>query len=181
VRAGCGLLCEEGISRWHVRGVVGLATFSGTDPAENCIYYGADIGRTFCGCWGLDAYYRYNSGRFDLDSALGTIQDGGSWHHVGAKLTYEKAFSQGSRLYGWAGLGGGYFWTEDYFTDDSGPEVFGEAGVGFVINDTWRIRGGVNVHGMDTNVTRRRALLDGFTESRWLWIIAPVIEIEADF
>lgn len=184
-RKGCGLLCEDGISKWHIRGVGGAAFFAGTDPAENCIYWGADVGRTFCGCWGLDAYYRYNSGRFDLLTPPGLVKDGGGWHHVGAKVTYERGFSQGSRLYWWGGIGGGYFWTQDYLQNDSGVEVYGEAGIGYVLNDTWRIRIGVNAHGMDTNVTRLRRwpVAPGTFDrsSRWLWIVAPVGEIEANF
>ncbi len=184
-RQGCGLHCEEGISRWHVRGVMGAAFFAGDDPAENCLYWGADIGRTFCGCWGLDAYYRYNSGRFDLLTPPGLVKDGGGMHHVGAKLTYERGFGQGSRFYWWGGLGAGYFWTEDYFVDDSGIEGYGEAGVGYVINNNFRVRVGVNVHAMDTNVTRRLAwpVAPGTNDrsSRLLWVIAPVGQIEIDF
>lgn len=177
--SGCGLPCEQGISMWHVRGVVGRAFFEGTDPAEDCTYFGTDVGRTFCGCWGLDAYYRYNSGRFTRDVAAGRFLDGGEWHHIGAKFTYEKGFGTNSRFFGWGGIGGGYFWTDKYIANDSGPEVFGEAGVGYILNKNWRIRAGVNVHGMDTEVTRRLPVDDG--QSRWLWILAPVAEVEADF
>lgn len=177
--SGCGLPCADGISQWHVRGVAGRAFSEGTDPFKECTYFGADFGRTFCGCWGLDAYYRYNTGRFTREMPAGLFKDGGEWHHVGAKLTYEQGFSANSRLYAWGGVGGGYFWTEKYLANDSGPEVFGEAGLGFVLSKNWRIRAGVNVHGMDTNVTRRLMVNDG--RSRWLWIIAPVAEIEASF
>jgi hypothetical protein len=106
-------------------------------------------------------------------------------YHVGVKLTYEKAFSRGSRLYAWGGLGGGYFWTGDYFVNDDGPEAYGEVGLGYVLSDTWRIRVGVNVHAMDTNVTRRLAwpVAPGTNDrtNRLLWVIAPVGQIEADF
>jgi hypothetical protein len=177
--SGCGLPCADGISQWHVRGVIGRSFSEGTDSMEDCTYYGADIGRTFCGCWGLDAYYRYNTGRFTRDVPAGRFLDGGEWHHIGAKFTYERGFSKNSRLYYWGGVGGGLFWTDKYIDNDSGPEVFGEAGLGYVLSKNWRVRAGVNVHGMDTSVTRRLPVNDG--RSRWLWIIAPVAEIEADF
>ena len=175
----CGLPCADGISQWHIRGVLGLATFHGTDAAENCTYYGVDIGRTFCGCWGLDLYYRYNSGRFTREPTAGsTFEDGGWWHHFGAKVTMERAIA-GSKFYWWAGVGGGWFTTQNYVSNDSGPEVFGEAGVGYALNRNWRLRAGVNVHGMDTDVTRRLPANDG--QSRWLWLIAPVVEAEFSF
>ncbi|MDA1194402.1 MAG: hypothetical protein O2894_04390 [Planctomycetota bacterium] len=159
--------------------MVGLATFAGTDSAENCVYYGVDIGRTFCGCWGLDLYYRYNSGRFDREPAPGQgFKDGGEWHHLGLKATYEQALG-GGPVYLWGGLGGGYFWTNNYIANDDGPEIFAEAGVGFNLGRNWAIRAGVNVHGMDTTVTRKFPADDG--KSRWLWIIAPVAELEFRF
>ena len=61
----CRLPCETGNSMWHLRGLGGFVTFSGTDPADDCGYAGLDFGRTFCGCWGLDVFYRWNSGQFD--------------------------------------------------------------------------------------------------------------------
>lgn len=177
--SGCGLPCAQGISMWHVRPVVGLATFAGDDAAENCIYYGLDFGRTFCGCWGLDVYYRYNSGRFTREPTPGiTFKDGGAFHHVGVKFTYDWNFGS-SPFSAFGGIGGGYFWTEDYLNDDSGPELFLEAGVAWHLGRNWAIRGGVNAHVMDTDVTRRNPADDG--KSRILWVIAPVIELEARF
>ncbi|MDF1702389.1 MAG: hypothetical protein P1V36_14665 [Planctomycetota bacterium] len=176
---GCGLPCAQGISMWHVRGVVGLATFAGTDSAEPCIYYGVDIGRTFCGCWGLDLYYRYNSGRFTREPTPGiTFKDGGEWHHVGVKFTYEWGIGS-SPFYLWGGIGGGYFWTDEYIANDDGPEVFLEGGVAWNLGRNWAIRAGVNAHGMNTSVTRRLPANDG--QDRFLWIIAPVIELEGRF
>ena len=176
----CGLPCADGISQWHVRGVVGIATFSGTDSAENCNYYGLDVGRTFCGCWGLDFYYRYNSGRFTREPIPGrTFKDGGEYQHFGAKLTYERGFGRNSRFYGWGGIGAGYFTTSKYIANDDGAEIFGELGVAYVLSRNWRLRAGVNVHGMDTKVTRRLPANDG--QKRQLWIIAPVVEIEYSF
>ena len=176
---GCGLPCAQGISMWHIRPVFGWATFHGDDDAESCIYYGVDIGRTFCGCWGLDLYYRYNSGRFTREPSPGlTFKDGGGWHHVGVKFTYDWAFG-GGPFSAFAGIGGGYYWTEEYIANDDGPEVFLEGGVAWHLNRNWALRGGVNVHGMDTKVTRRLPVNDG--KSRWLWIVAPVIELEARF
>jgi hypothetical protein len=37
----------------------------------------------------------------------------------------------------------------------------------------------VNVHGMDTDAARFSPADDG--ESRWLWVIAPVVELEFAF
>lgn len=175
---GCGLPCEQGISQWHVRGVGGWVFYEGKDPAEECNYWGVDVGRTHCGCWGLDAYYRTNSGVFDRNQPP-MSKDGGLWHHVGGKVTMERAFSTGSRIYGWAGVGGGYYWTEDYVDNDSGVEAYGEAGLGYVLSRNFRIRAGVNVHAMDTDVTRRNPADDG--DSRWLWQVAPVLQLEGDF
>jgi hypothetical protein len=163
---------------WHVRGVIGYAFYAGTDPADPCLYWGADLGRTFCGCWGLDLFYRYNSGVFERDNDPRATEDGGAWHHFGIKFTFEGSFNR-SRLYWWAGVGPEYFLTDDYLFDDDGFGIFGEAGLGYVVNQNFRIRLGVNVHGMDTDVTRKDPANDG--DSRWLWIIAPVLEAEIDF
>lgn len=177
--SGCWPPCNSGISQWHVRAVGGVSFSEGDDPFEDCSYFGADIGRTFCGCWGLDLYWRYNSGRFTRDEGNALIRDGGEWHHFGAKVTLERSFGRDSRFYAWAGIGAGYFTTNKYLFDDSGFEVFGEAGIGYNLSENWRIRAGVNVHGMDTDVTRRLPVDDG--RERWLWIIAPVIELEGSF
>jgi len=176
----CGLPCADGLSMWHARGVVGIATCAGDDPFEPCTYYGVDIGRTFCGCWGLDLYWRYNSGLFNREPgpAGQAFEDGGEWYHVGAKVTYATAIG-GGPFYVWGGAGGGYYWTEKYIANADGPEVFLEAGVGFNLNRNWAIRAGVNVHAMDTDVTRKFPRDDG--GSRLLWIVAPVIEIEGRF
>ena len=109
-----------------------------------------------------------------------TLQvDGGVIHHVGVKLTYEKAFGQ-SKFYGWGGIGPEFWWTQDYMDDDSGFGAFGELGIGYVINRTFRIRAGVNVHWMpDIAAGRFNPADDG--EGRSLWLVAPVIEAQIDF
>ena len=185
IASGCRLPCEEGLSQWHVRGVGGVVLYEGDDPGEDCGYLGLDVGRTFCGCWGVDAFYRWNSGEFDTFRPSrgnpGTLvfgQDGGDWHHFGLKLTYESSFNN-SRFYWWAGAGPEYFTTSDYDDDDEGFGVFGELGIGYVVSPTWRIRAGVNVHGVDTKVTRELPINDG--KRRFLWLIAPVLEVEASF
>ncbi|MGE0193092.1 MAG: hypothetical protein AB7T63_13745 [Planctomycetota bacterium] len=176
----CGLPCMSGVSQWHIRGVLGRVFYEGDDPGGDCDYWGVDIGRTFCGCWGLDAYYRWNSGKFDRNDPGSTISmDGGNWHHLGLKLTMERPFGRNSRFYWWAGLGAGYYTTEDYIDDDDGFEGYAEAGIGYLLSRNLRVRAGLNVHGMDTTVTRRDPANDG--QSRWLWQIAPVIEVELDF
>lgn len=163
---------------WHVRLVGGPALYFGTDNPENCGYLGMDLGRTFCGCWGLDAYYRWSSARFSRDFDYRATKDGGYIHHFGAKLTYERSLG-GSRFYAWGGLGGGYFISEDYLYDDEGWQVFGELGIGYIFTKNFRARLGVNVHGMDTVLTRRNPADDG--QSRMLWLLAPVLELEVDF
>lgn len=182
--SGCGLPCEQGISEWHVRAVGGIALFAGDDTPEECTFLGLDIGRTFCGCWGLDFYYRYNSGRFDREgffdeNGSAISRDGGHMHHVGLKLTYESGLGRNSRWYWYTGLGGGYFWTEDYLDDDEGAEFFAQAGVGYMVSRNIRIRGGVDVIGMDTSVGRRIPADAG--KSRFLWVIAPNVSLEFNF
>jgi hypothetical protein len=176
--SGCGLPCEEGISMWHVRGVAGRAFYAGCDAPDDCGYFGADVGRSFCGCWGLDAFYRWSSGRFHRILDPRASRDGGYLHHVGLKFTMEHSFSK-SHFYWWVGVGPEYFWTADYLDNDHGFGVFGEAGVGYVLNQTLRIRVGLNAHGDSTDVTRRDPADDG--SSRWLWTLAPVAELEVDF
>jgi hypothetical protein len=178
---GCGLPCEYGISMWHVRAVGGFAWFTGDDPGEGCMYWGADIGRTFCGCWGLDAFYRYNPVKFDrlVGPAGGMDQDGGVIHHVGVKLTYEKSIAN-SKFYVWGGIGPEFWWTQDLLDDDSGFGAFGEIGLGYILNRTFRIRGGLNAHWMpDIAAGRFNPADDG--EGRALWVFAPVLELEVDF
>jgi hypothetical protein len=179
--SGCGLPCEDGISTWHIRAVGGASFYYGDDSsAEPCTYWGADIGRTFCGSWGLDLYWRMNAAQFERwnEECLVVDHDGGYMNHFGAKLTMEGAFGQ-SRWYWWAGLGGGYFITTDFLNDDEGWEAFGELGIGYVLNEQWRVRLGVNAHLMDTHVGRFNAANDN--EKRLLWVIAPVLEVQFDF
>jgi hypothetical protein len=162
--------------------VVGYSFFEGDDPGEACLYWGVDLGRTFCGCWGLDVFYRYNPATFERFLAAGAggmTKDGGVAHHLGVKITYEKALGQ-SRFYGWAGLGPEYWWTEDYVDDDSGFGAFGELGIGYVFSQNVRLRAGVNVHWMlDNSAGRFDPANDG--RGRDLWVIAPVAELEIDF
>lgn len=176
----CWLPCENGISTWHVRGLIGFVTYVGDDPGEDCGYWGLDIGRTFCGCWGLDVFYRWNSGQFDrLQLGGGTFEDGGDWHHVGVKVTYEGRIGDNPRWTWWVGLGPEYYWTEDYMDDDSGFGIYAEAGVSFAVMENLRIRLGVGIHGMDTDVTRENPIDDG--DNRWLWVIGPHIGLEYSF
>ena len=180
--SGCGLACADGLSQWHIRGVVGQVFFEGTDAPDSCDYAGIDIGRTFCGCWGVDVFYRWHSGQLDRLQNGMVMRDGSEFpdgfHHVGVKLTYESAIGN-SKWFLWGGAGPEYFWTEGYINNDSGFGVYGEAGIGYVFNRNFRVRGGVNVHGFDTDVTRLNPADDG--DSRWLWAIAPVIQLEVNF
>jgi len=169
--------CTAGVSMWYLTGVLGFAFYEGVDPAESCGYWGFEIGRTFCGCWGLDLFYRYHSGQFDRTNPPQPAKDGGAWHHVGVKFTYDMHIA--GQFYGWGGIGPEYWWTEDYLNDDSGFGIFGELGVGYVFNRNIRLRAGLNVHWLDTDVTRNLPANDG--ESRTLWVIAPVISLEYAF
>jgi hypothetical protein len=177
--SGCGLPCESGVSAWHVRGWGGYAFYAGTDTPESCGYFGVDLGRTFCGCWGLDAFYRRSSGQFTRTNALfGEQKDGGYVNHIGVKFTWENSIG-GSRFYYWAGVGPEYFWTEQYIVNDSGLGFYGEIGVGYVISKNFRVLAGLDVHGDYTDVTRRNAAQAG--EKRWLWTLAPVVGLQIDF
>ena len=60
-----------------------------------------------------------------------------------------------------------------------GFEVYGELGLGYVLSETFRVRVGLNVHGADTDTGRRLAVNKG--SDRWLWLLAPVAELEIDF
>jgi hypothetical protein len=175
--SGCGLPCSDGLSQWHVRAGIGYAFYEGDDPASECLYWGFDLGRTFCGCWGLDLFYRYHSGQFPREGGPIT-EDGGSFHHVGVKATFERPFGS-SRFYWFVGLGPEFFWTEDFINDDEGFGIFAEVGVGYVINQTFRVRAGLDLHAIDTDVGRLNPADDG--DSRWLLVIAPTIGIEIAF
>lgn len=184
--SGCGIPCEAGCRTWHARLLGGIAFHAGDDAGSKCLYLGADLGTTFCRCWGVDVFYRTHEAQFDRllpgDPAAprsGRVgKDGGRWHHVGAKLTYERSISR-SRWFGYAGLGVQYFWTEKYLDNDNGFGGFGELGIGYAFNHRWRLRAGVEVFGQDTSVTRENPANDG--QSRLLWVISPVIQVEIDF
>ena len=172
----CGLPCERGVQQWHVRALGGYSTWFGTDAGEDCGYLGADVGRSLCGsCWSVDAFWRGHTAHFDRE---GGGEDGGTWNHLGVKASYERSLG-GGRWFAWAGAGPEYFWTSDYLHDDSGFGVFGEGGIGYVVNRNLRVRAGVNAHGMNTDVGRTSAADDG--DSRWLWIVGPVVGLEIDF
>jgi hypothetical protein len=176
---GCGLPCESGISSWHARLVGGWPLYEGTDTPESCSYWGVDLGRTHCGCWGYDLYYRMSGAKFDREGYPdGITRDGGLTHHVGGKLTWERSIAN-SKFYFWTGLGAGYYFTSDYVEDSDGFEVFGELGLGYVFNETFRLRAGLNVHGADTDTGRKNFADVG--KGRWLWLLAPVAELEVNF
>jgi len=178
--SGCGLPCAEGFSDWHLRGVIGYSFHAGTDSGDGNLYYGADVGWTSACCWGIDAFYRRHCGTFDREFPIvgATVfegEDGGTFNHIGVKLTYQKAFG-GSRWYGYAGAGPQYFWTEDYLDDDTGIGGFAELGIGYVLKKNWRVRAGVEVLGQSTSAGRLSPIDDD--EDRLLWFISPVFEIE---
>jgi hypothetical protein len=164
-----------GRSQWHLRGLVGFSTWLGDDAGEECGYVGADIGRALCGsCWSLDAFWRGHTAHFSRDP---DGEDGGWWHHVGLKASHER--SLGGRWFGYVGAGPQYFWTDGYLNDDSGFGVFGEAGIGYSLSRNWRVRAGVDVHGMYTDVGRQSPADDN--DERWLWKVAPYVGLEFSF
>ena len=181
---GCGLPCKYG-SQWVIRGVAGWPFWIGTDAPDPCLYWGVDVGRTHCGCWGWNIYYRWSGCEFERAPAPDlppgttyTSKHDGVIHHLGAKATYDFGFGE-SKFYAWAGLGAGYFWTEGLLENDDGWELFAELGVGYVLSRNWKIRAGVNAHGADVSAGRKYSSEIG--ESRWLWLVAPVIELEVSF
>ncbi len=172
----CGLPCERCESDWHVRALGGFSFWLGTDAGDNCGYVGADVGRNLCGsCWSIDGFWRGHSAQFDRDPSG---HDGGTWNHVGVKASYERSLG-GGRWFAYGGAGPEYFWTNDYLHDDSGFGVFGEAGIGYVVSRHFRVRAGLDVHGMYTDAGRQSPADDG--NSRWLWVVAPVVGLEFDF
>ncbi len=178
--SGCRLPCEDGISMWHARAVFGYALYSGTDAPSHCGYWGVDLGRTFCGCWGLDGFFRMNSGRFDRqDPLFGLREDGGYFYHVGAKFTWQRSFHNNSRFYYWLGVGPEYFWTGDYLTKDSGLGAYGEIGFGYLVTQNVRLTLGLDVHADHTDVTRFDPANDG--QKRWIFTFAPNLGVEVDF
>lgn len=174
---GSGLPSDNGISMWYLTGVFGRSFHFGDDAADPCWYWGFDSGRSFCGNWGMDAFYRYHSGQYERDQVGQPSMDGGSTNHVGFKLTYDIPLA--GDFYVWTGAGPEYWWTQDYLNDDSGVGVYAESGLGWVITRNLRLRAGVNVHGMDSDVTRKDPANDG--QSRWLWVVAPVVQAEFAF
>lgn len=174
---GSGLPSDNGISMWYLTGVFGRSFHFGDDAADPCWYWGFDSGRSFCGNWGMDLFYRYHSGQYERDEQGAPDMDGGATHHVGFKLTYDVPLS--GDFYLWNAVGPEYWWTEDYLDNDSGVGLYAETGLGWVINRNLRLRAGVNMHGMDTDVTRKDPADDG--QSRWLWVIAPVLQAEYAF
>lgn len=178
IRSSVSLPCERRRGRWHARGLGGGTFWFGTDKGDPGWYAGLDLGHTFSGCFGVDAYYRFSSGTFDRTLAGGRLEDGGGWHHVGLKGTYMSSFSRSSQFFGWIGLGVGWFTAEDYAREDDGFEGYAELGVGYMASRNTRVRLGVMFHAMDTKATREDPARDG--TSRLLWIVAPTLSLELD-
>lgn len=72
------------------------------------------------------------------------------------------------------GAGPEYWWNSDCLRSDSG--VYADAGLGYILSSHTRLRAGVNLHGLSTDTGRQSPADDG--DARWLWAIAPVVEIE---
>lgn len=175
-RRRIGLPCERGQGRWHIRPVGGAAFWLGDDESDVDIYGGIDIGRTFAGCFGVDAFYRYSAGTFDRQITGGILEDAGAFHHAGIKGTYMSSLDGSGRLFAWAGIGVAYFWSQDLQIDDDGVSGFAEIGLGYALTDAIRLRLGLNLHAMDTEAGRFLASDD----PRVLWTLAPTLGLELD-
>jgi len=179
VRRRTRLACDRGRGSWHFRARGGYAWWLGTDSGSAGAFAGGDLGYTFGDCWGVDVFYRYSSTRFSRTMGGITFQDGGDIHFTGLKATYESAVSRYSDWFFWAGLGMGWVKTRRFANDDSGFGILGETGVGYLLNNSARIRLGVNIDALFTSVGRRLPAND--TASRWLTAVAPTLGLELDF
>lgn len=179
----CGLPCESGCGDWHARAVGGWPFFAGDDSdLDGCYYWGVDVGHTFPCCWGVDVFFRTFGAEADRDipvvgAAVFEGTDSGSWYTIGVKATWQNSI-RNSKWFYYAGIGPEFYFTQDYVDDDSGFGAFGELGIGYVINRHWRIRGGLDVHGLYTSAARRNPANDN--SDRWLWVFAPVLQVEYD-
>lgn len=179
-----GLPCESGCGTWHARVAGGAGFYLGADSdGSACSYFGADVGRTWPCCVGVDVFYRTFGGRFDravlTPGAPAFVGDDvGRFHVVGAKATYERSI-RNSRWSWYAGAGPVFFWTQDYLADDDGVGGFGEAGVGYRLGRRWRLRSGLEVHALSTSAARLKAASNN--TKRPLWLLAPVLQIEFSF
>ena len=177
----CGLPCEQCMHNWKVRGLGGVALWTGDEkPNDTRAFWGFDVGHTWCccPCWGVDLYYRTVCAEFDRQFPTGLGTDTGTFHFFGAKVNFERSICC-SRWYWYAGLGAGGFTTQNYVEDDTGFHFLAEAGVGFVVNRWWRVFAGVNIIGMSTKAGRLLPVDD--TERRWQTLFAPVAGIEVNF
>ena len=119
-----------------------------------------------------------DQGRVVKGTNFVNLQDAGDIHFIGAKLTYEQSFSRDSPLYIWAGIGPGWFKTRRFAQDDDGFGMLGEVGLGYVINDTFRLRLGTNIMALNTRAGRMLPANDG--SRRWVTTVAVVAGIEID-
>ena len=179
----CGLPCENGCGSWHVRAVVGWPLFVGDDDAiEGCYYFGADVGRTFPCCLGVDLFYRQFGCEADRTVGAGagayTGTDVGTWYTIGVKATMSHSINNG-KVYWYAGIGPEFFWAQDFVATDEGFGGFAEVGLGYMITRHLSIRAGLDVHALSTSAARLNTVDDGST--RLLWVFAPIVGVSYDF
>lgn len=181
---GCGLPCENGCGDWHVRAVGGWPFIVDPDgDMDGCYYFGADAGYTWPCCWGIDVFFRTFSGESEREvpiagapTYLGT--DVGEWYTIGVKATWQNSINNSKWFY-YAGIGPEFFFTQNYVADDEGFGGFAELGLGYRFNRHWRVRGGVDVHGLITSAAQKNPADDG--DDRLVWVFAPVIQVEFNF
>ena len=181
----CGLPCEDGgCGSWHLRGVVGWPFFSGDNTSiEGCYYFGADFGRTFPCCWGVDVFARFMGGEADRNVAVAGAPafsgtDVGEFYTLGIKATWQNSISN-SRWYYYVGIGPEVYWARNWIVEEEGFGGFAEIGLGYLLSEHWRIRAGLDVHALSTKAAQENAADDG--DSRLLWVFAPVVGVEFTF
>ena len=174
------LSCERKENGWHVRANAGAAFWAGPDSGDIGLYGGVDLGYTMCDCIGFDAFYRYAGTQFDRTLPNGLLEDSGDFHTVGLKATFDKSFGENSRWYWFAGLGAGYYKSRRFQVDDDGVSAFGEAGLGWMLSNSLRLRLALNVHTLfNAKVGRNNPANDN--SGRTLWLFAPTLGFDLDF
>lgn len=164
-----------GSKPWRVRLIGGVGIATGDDAPDSEGQLAMDVGRVLPGGVEVDIFWRTQRAPFDREPN-GT--DCGVIYFLGAKASGEWPLAS-SRYYAWGGLGAGAFWTDSYIDNDSGFGVMGEGGLGYVLSANARLRLGVGLQGIDSEVGRNDPADDG--SSRWLLIFAPALQLEFHF
>jgi hypothetical protein len=161
---------------WHARAVGGWAFRDfGTDAPDDGPHAGVDVGHTWGSGWGVDALYRYSSAKFPVAGNPTLAADGGDFHTVGVKLTYEVPIGADCRWRFFAGAGPTYTFSSRFEESGDGFGGFGTLGLGYCLSRQVSLEIAVEGHGFETDVGSRSG------EARWVWSVAPVVGIRFDF